>query len=462
MEEFIKENYLLNTKTARSLYRYASAMPIIDYHCHLSPKEIYEDKKFSTITEVWLGGDHYKWRLMRSAGIEERYITGDAADEEKFIAYAKALSLAIGNPLYEWSHMELKNYFGYSGSLDEASAKKVYKLANKKLKKLSARELIAASKVEVICTTDDPLDDLMYHQRLVKDEKRFKVLPTFRPDKIMNLNSDLWLGYIKDLEKISRISIKNYSDLLKAIKSRLDHFEKCGCRVSDHGLKRIPCREYKSTEISRIFRKALKKEKLTEVEEEKFMTATLFELMREYHARGWVAQLHYGVSRDNNTSLYKSLGTDCGGDHIGDNSGIDRLSRFLDMLERSDELPKTIIYSLDPNDNTAIDTVIASFQKGPVVSKLQHGSAWWFNDNYSGMMAHIKSLGEQGYLAGFVGMLTDSRSFLSYARHEYFRRILCLYLGELAETGRFPRDMKKLRKIVEDISYNNANEYFQF
>lgn len=462
MEEFIKSDYLLQTKTARALYKYASAMPIIDYHCHLSPKEIYEDKSFQNITELWLGGDHYKWRLMRSAGIEERYITGDAEAEEKFTAYAKALSLAIGNPLYEWSHLELKNYFGYAGILDEKTAQNVYKHSNKKLKKLSARELIATSGTVVVCTTDDPLDDLKYHRLLKKEEKRFSVLPTFRPDKVLKIDKEIWPDYIKELEKVSKVNIKSFSDLLEALRARLDYFSKNGCRISDHSLTEIPYQEYKEKEISRIFKKALKKETLDGKEIEKFMTAVLCELMREYHKRGWVAQLHYGVSRNSNTSLYKKLGSDCGGDHIASAASIDKLSKFLDMLDRDDALPKTIVYSLNPCDNTAIDTVLASFQKGPLKSKLQHGSAWWLNDNYHGIKEHLRSIGEQGYLAGFVGMLTDSRSFLSYARHEYFRRVLCAFLGELVEEGRYPKDMKKLRKIVEDISFNNAKEYFGF
>ena len=459
---FMKEDFLLNSKVAKELYSYASKMPIIDYHCHLSPLEIYEDKKFENITEIWLGGDHYKWRLMRSFGIEEEYITGNAPALDKFKAWAKTLSLAIGNPLYEWSHLELKNYFGYDGILNEKTYKEVWKLANEKLKDLSARKLIKQSNVKIVCTTDDPIDDLKYHKLLAKEKLGFKVYPTFRPDKVINIEKNNWLEYISSLEDVSKIKINNYEDLLKALKKRLTYFIKVGCKVSDHGLAYVPYIEYDNKEIDGLFKKALRGIKLNDEEIEKYKTSLLYELHKEYYKKGLVSQLHYGVKRDNSSYLLSYKGVDVGGDSIGDNASIDKLANFLNLLDKEDKLPKTIIYSLNPNDNTAIDTVMACFQKGPIKSKIQHGSAWWFNDNYEGMMNQLRSLATAGYLAGFVGMLTDSRSFLSYARHEYFRRILCEFIGSLVQDGRYPYDVKALKKIIEDISYNNAKNYFEF
>ena len=460
--KFIKKDFLLENEISKKLYSYASKMPIIDYHCHLSPKEIYEDKVFKNITELWLSGDHYKWRLMRSAGIEEKYITGDASDLDKFKMWAKTLSLAIGSPLYEWSHMELKNYFGFDEVLDETTYLKVWKLVNEKLKKLSARKLIKNSNVKVVCTTDDPIDDLKYHKLLDKENLGFKVYPAWRPDKIVDIEKNTWRDYLSSLEKVSKMDIKSYKDLLKALSKRLTYFSKVNCTVADHGLACVPYYEFTDKEIDNIFKKARKGIKLSSIEVEKYKTALLYELHKEYHKRGWVSQLHYGVKRNNNSHLFKTKGADVGGDSNGDSGNLNDLADFLDLLDREDKLPKTIIYSLNANDNVSIDTIMACFQKGPIISKLQHGSAWWFNDNFVGMMEHLNSLATQGYLAGFVGMLTDSRSFLSYARHEYFRRVLCRFLADLVNMGRFPKDYKKLKKIVEDISYNNTKEYFGF
>ena len=460
--KFISEDFLLNSKVAKQLYAYAKAMPIIDYHCHLSPKEIYEDKVFNNITELWLSGDHYKWRLMRSAGIEEKYITGDASDLDKFKMWARTLSLAIGSPLYEWSHLELKNYFGYDEILDESSYRQVWKLVNEQLKNLSARKLIKNSNVKVVCTTDDPIDDLKYHKLLAKEKLGFKVYPAWRPDKIVDIEKDTWRDYLTSLEKVSKMDIKSYEDLLKALRKRLNYFAKVNCTVADHGLANIPYYEYTDKEIEAIFKKALKGNKLDSIEVEKYKTSLLYELHKEYHKRGWVSQLHYGVKRNNNSHLFKTKGVDVGGDSNGDSGNLNDLADFLDLLDREDKLPKTIIYSLNSNDNVAIDTIMACFQRGPIKSKLQHGSAWWFNDNYTGMMEHLNSLAAQGYLAGFVGMLTDSRSFVSYARHEYFRRVLSNFIADLVDQGRFPNDEKKLKKIMENISYKNTKEYFGF
>ena len=462
MTTFIKDDFLLENEISKKLYSYAKKMPIIDYHCHLSPQEIYEDKKFENITELWLGGDHYKWRLMRSFGVEEKYITGDASAKDKFFAWAKTLSLAIGNPLYEWSHLELKNYFGYDGVLDENTAENVWNLCNEKLKDLSARKLIKNSNVTALCTTDDPLDYLNYHKMMQKEDLGFKVYPAFRPDKALYIEKDNWNEYLDKLSYVVGYKIESYQELLKALVDRIDYFENVGCSVSDHGLSYVPYEDFDDEKIEEIF-KARRDNKVLSIKEyDQFKTALLSDLMKQYHDRNWVCQLHYGVKRDNSTFLLNNKGNDVGGDSIGDSGNVDNLANFLDLLDKQDKLPKTIIYSLNPNDNTAIDTIMACFQKGPVKSKLQHGSAWWFNDNYDGMMDQLHSLATQGYLAGFVGMLTDSRSFLSYARHEYFRRVLCSFLGELVSKGRYPEDYDKLQKIVEDICYNNTKQYFGF
>ena len=462
MDKFITKDYLLSTETAKELYSYAEKMPIIDYHCHLSPKEIHEDKKFNNITELWLGGDHYKWRLMRASGVEEKYITGEASDKEIFFAWAKAISLAIGNPLYEWSHIELKNYFGFEGVLDEDSAEEVWNLANEKLKDLSAQKLIRNSNVEVVCTTDDPIDSLEYHKLMASQDLGFKVYPAWRPDKAMNIEKDDYKDYLSKLALVSEVTINNYEDLLKALKNRLDYFKSVGCSIADHGLSHVPHTTYNKEEIEDIFNKRINGKDLTNEEVEKFKTSLLKDLSVYYHDLEFVSQLHYGVKRDNNSKLLNKLGNDVGGDNIGDIASVNKLADFLDLLNKEDKLPKTIIYSLNPNDNTAITTVIASFQEGPTKAKIQHGSAWWFNDNYDGMWDQMHNLATQGYLAGFVGMLTDSRSFISYARHEYFRRVLCELIGDYVEKGRYPKDMNKLKKIIEDISYYNTKEYFGF
>ena len=459
---YITENYLLQSEIAQRLYSYAKKMPIIDYHCHLSPREIYEDRHFTNISELWLECDHYKWRLMRSAGIEEKYVTGNASDKEKFFAWAKALSLAIGNPLYEWSHLELKNYFGFEGVLDEDTAEEVWQLTSEKLKDLSARTLIRNSRVEVICTTDDVTDDLYYHKKLAEEDLGFKVYPTWRPDRVLYVEKEDWNTCIDLLEKVSGIKIDSFAKLLEALDKRMDYFSETGCKVADHGLPYIPDEEYTLEELEDLFMRRRKGDVLDQKQIDQYRTALLYHLMKQYHERKWAAQIHFGVIRDNSTYLLKVFGKDAGGDNIGSGGNIDCLARFLDRLDKTDELPRIILYSLNPNDNIAIDTIIASFQRGPLRARIQHGSAWWFSDNYDGMRDQMRTLASQGYLAGFVGMLTDSRSFVSYARHEYFRRVLCGLLAEYVEQGRFPEDYDKLKKIVEDICYNNAKEYFGF
>lgn len=464
MKAFMDKDFLLYTETAKHLYHdYAEPMPIIDYHCHLNPQEIYEDKTFANITQVWLYGDHYKWRIMRAHGVEEKYITGDASDREKFQKWAETLGMAIGNPLYHWSHLELRNYFGYEGVLNGDTAEEVWQLCNEKLKTLSARQMIAQSNVTHICTTDDPKDDLKYHELMASDESlQVKVMPAWRPDKAMNMQTTDYLEYLALLEKASGKEIDTYDAFKEVLVDRLDYFAAHNCTVSDHGLDYVMYEPYSEEEVKEIFAKRLRKEALTPTEIRKFKTAFLLFMGCEYAKRDWVMQLHYGVIRDNNSKVFAKLGPDAGIDSIGTSAPISELAYFLDALAAQDALPKTIIYSLNPIDNTAIETIMACFQEGPTVSKMQHGSAWWFNDHKKGMTDQLTSLANEGMLADFVGMLTDSRSFLSYARHEYFRRVLCSLVGTWVEDAEYPNDEKALKTIIEGISYNNAKAYFKF
>ena len=454
----MNSDFLLSTETARNLYHdYAAGMPIIDYHCHLDPKEIYEDRRFENITQVWLGGDHYKWRLMRSAGVAERFITGDASDREKFQKWAETLSLAIGNPLYHWSHLELRNYFGYDGVLNGDTAEEVWSLCNEKLKILSARKLIMDSNVQVICTTDDPADSLEWHKKIAEDKSfSVQVLPSFRPDKALGIEKADYPDYLNRLGEIN-----SYAQLLDVLKTRLTFFVSLGCRVSDHGLDAVPFAPATDEEVEAIFQKRLGGALPTALEAKQFKTALLLALGREYHRLGVVMQLHFGVIRDNSKRVFKALGPDAGVDSIGDAVSITDLAAFLNALDETDALPKTILYSLNPNDNAAIVSVMGAFQTGEAVSKVQHGSAWWFSDHKRGMIDQLTNLAAGGYLAGFVGMLTDSRSFLSYARHEYFRRILCDLIGTWVENGEYPNDDAALRAIVEGVCYTNAQRYFK-
>ena len=457
MKAFMDRDFLLSTETAKHLYHdFAADMPIIDYHCHLDPKEIYEDRQFENITQVWLGGDHYKWRLMRSAGVEERYITGDASDREKFQKWAETIGLAIGNPLHHWSHLELKNYFGYEGALNGDTAEEVWQLCNEKLKGLSARKLIVNSKVKALCTTDDPADSLEWHRKIAADESfGVKVLPSFRPDKALGIEKAEYLDYLKRLGEI-----ESFAQLCDALLARLDFFCSLGCRVSDHGMDAVPFAPASGEEVEAIFRRRLAGQMPSALEEQQFKTALLLVLGRAYARKGLVMQIHFGVIRDNAKRVFRALGPDAGIDSIGDQASIRSLAAFLNALDETDELPKTILYSLNPHDNAAIETVMGAFQNGSAVGKLQHGSAWWFNDHKQGMTEQMTSLANEGFLAGFVGMLTDSRSFLSYARHEYFRRILCELLGSWVENGEYPNDDKALKTIVQGICVKNAERYF--
>lgn len=464
MKAFMDKDFLLSTETAKKLYHeYAAVMPVLDYHCHLNPQEIYEDRKFDNITQVWLGGDHYKWRQMRSNGVEEKYITGDAPDREKFQKWAETLEMAIGNPLYHWSHLELKKYFGYEGYLCGDTAEEVWNLCNEKLKDLSARKLIQMSNVTLVCTTDDPVDSLEWHKKIAEDETfDVQVLPAWRPDKAMNLEKADYLDYLARLSEVSKVKVDSFASLIAALKNRMDFFAERGCSISDHGMEYVMYAPASEEEIEAIFAKRLAGEKVSREEELKFKTAYMVALGKEYHKKNWVMQLHYGVKRDNNSSIFNKLGPDAGIDSISNYTPSAELADYLNALAATDELPKTIIYSLNPIDNAAIGTTIGCFQSSEAVGKIQQGSAWWFNDHKTGMTEQMTSLASLGLLGNFVGMLTDSRSFLSYTRHEYFRRIMCELIGGWVENGEYPADYKTLEKIVKGISYNNAVRYFGF
>ncbi|MBQ3021726.1 MAG: glucuronate isomerase [Clostridia bacterium] len=464
MKKFMDKNFLLETKTAQKLYHdFAKNKMIYDYHCHLSPKEIYEDKQYSNITEIWLAGDHYKWRFMRSMGTEERCCTGDATDFEKFMAYAKAVQYAIGNPLYHWTHLELQRYFGIDEYLTEKNAEKIWNEANAQISEggFSARELIKKSNVALIATTDDPTDTLEYHQKLAED-KNFttRVVPTYRPDNVLGIEKDTFAQYIVKLEDSTGVEVKDIESLKKALVITLDKFESVGCKISDHSASAMPFIVADEKEVNAIYKKALKGKAVTEKEAEIYKTAIMLFLGKEYAKRNWAMQLHLSPLRNNNTRMFEKLGADVGFDSIDDPIQAKTLSSFLNELDKEDLLPKTILYTLNPKDNFVLGTMLGNFQTGGVKGKIQFGSAWWFNDHRDGMEEQMKALANLGALSAFVGMLTDSRSFTSYPRHEYFRRILCNILGTWVENGEFPEDYDLLGKIVEGISYDNAASYF--
>lgn len=465
MKEFMGKDFLLSTKTAEELYAISEKMPIIDYHCHINPQEIAEDRKFENITQVWLGGDHYKWRQMRSNGVEEKYITGDASDREKFQKWAETLEKAIGNPLYHWSHLELQRYFDYHGVLNGETAEEVWNLCNEKLQQddMSVRNIILKSNVEVIGTTDDPVDSLEWHKKLAEDETfNVKVVPSWRPDKAMNIEKVDFVSYINTLAEVSGVEIKTFEDLKAAIKNRMEFFHEVGCRASDHGLDFVMYAPESEEAIEAIFAKRMAGEEVTELEMNQYKTAFMVFVGKEYHRLGWAMQLHYGCKRNNNTLMFNKLGADTGFDCINNYAPAAQLADFLNALVTTEQLPKTIIYSLNPADNAVIGTIIGCFQDSTAVGKIQHGSAWWFNDHKVGMQDQMISLGNLGLLGNFIGMLTDSRSFLSYTRHEYFRRILCDLVGTWVENGEYPNDKKALTEIIEGISYRNAARYFGF
>lgn len=465
MKQFMDKDFLLSTQSAKDLYHnYAAKMPIVDYHCHINPQEIYEDRKFDTITQVWLGGDHYKWRQMRSNGVEEKYITGDATDREKFQKWAETMPKLIGNPLYHWSHLELQRYFGYTGYLNGDTAEEVWNLCNEKLHQdsMSVRNLIRQSNVTLICTTDDPADTLEWHQKIAADSSfEVKVLPAWRPDKAMNVEKPDFAAYIAKLSAVSSMEIKDFASLKAALKNRMEFFTSQGCCVSDHALEYVMYVPADDAELDAIFAKSVSGKAVTKEEELKYKTAFMIFAAKEYNRMGWIMQLHYGCKRDNNAFMFEQLGPDTGFDCINNYAPSAQMADYLNALSATDEIPKTIIYSLNPNDNASIGTILGCFQS-QYPGKIQQGSAWWFNDHKTGMTDQMTSLANLGCLGNFIGMLTDSRSFLSYTRHEYFRRILCELVGGWVDNGEYPDDQKALKEIIEGISYNNAMKYFGF
>ncbi|WP_151734257.1 glucuronate isomerase [Paenibacillus tengchongensis] len=461
---FLNDDFLLTTDTAKALFhQHAKEMPIIDYHCHLDPKEIYEDRPFANLTAAWLYGDHYKWRLMRANGVPESHITGDASDYDKFLAWARTLPKAVGNPLYSWTHLELRRFFGVDTPLNEENAPAIWEEVNRKLAEpeFTRRGLIRSSKVKVICTTDDPVDTLEYHRLLKEEETTFSVFPTFRPDKALNIDAPGFADWLAKLTEASGVQVNSYSALLEALRGRVDFFHENGCRLSDHALDVLRYRAGDEGECERILAKRLSGETLSPEEITLYRTELLTALIGFYHDKGWTMQLHIHAYRNNNTPMFRKLGPDTGYDGLNDLPLTESLSQLLDRAECGSGLPKTILYSLNPGDYPSLLALMGCYQKD-TVGKFQLGSGWWYNDTYSGMRQQMTLLAEGGLLGNFVGMLTDSRSFLSYTRHEYFRRVLCGLLGELADRGEAPDDAALLGKLVEDISYNNAAGYFGF
>lgn len=468
MKNFIHKDFLLETDAAKELYhKHAAHQPIIDYHCHLNPEQIARDHQFENLGELWLEGDHYKWRAMRTNGIKERYCTGkDTSYREKFEKWAETVPYTMRNPLYHWTHLELKTAFGVDELLNPKTAKHIYDLCSEKLRtpEFSARGLIRRYHVEVVCTTDDPVDSLEHHIALQKEGFEIKVLPTWRPDKAMAVeNPAEYRKYLDKLSEVSGIAISNFSDLMAALRNRHDFFASVGCKLSDHGVEELYAVEYLQSEIETIFNKVLSGCELTKEEVLKFKSAMLYEGAIMDWEKGWTQQFHYGAIRNNNTRLFKQVGPDAGFDSIGDFTVAKTMSRFFDSLDRDDRLTKTIIYNLNPRDNDLVAAMIGNFQDGSVAGKMQFGSGWWFLDQKMGMEAQINSLSNLGLLSRFVGMLTDSRSFISFPRHEYFRRILCNLIGMDIEKGLLPlSEIEFIGQMVENISYTNAKEFFEF
>ena len=465
MHPFMGKDFLLSTSSAVRLYHdYAENMPIADYHCHINPREIYEDKHFENIFQVWLSGDHYKWRVMRSNGVPEEYITGNMPEREKFQKFAEALPRCIGNPMYHWCHLELQRYFDYYGVLNGETAEEVWNLANKKLQEpdMGVRGLIAKSNVAFIGTTDDPIDSLEWHEKLQTDPTmQTLVAPSFRPDKAVNIDKPGFAEYIKKLSDVVGYEINDIKSLKKALSDRIEYFHAHGCKASDHGLDRTVYAACTEEQADAAFCSAISGVEISANQAEAFKTVILKHCASEYAAHNWAMQLHFNCLRNPNSKMYAVLGPDTGYDVIGPDNGIHRLCKFLDELNREDKLPKTILYSLDSGDNGALATVLGAFQGAGVQGKMQHGSAWWFNDNKTGMQEQLVNLANLSILGNFIGMLTDSRSFLSYTRHEYFRRILCDLLGKWIENGEYPADYEFVGSMVQDICYNNAKKYFE-
>ena len=476
MKAFIDKDFLLETETAKHLFHdYAKKQPLADYHCHLNPKEIWEDRRFNNIVEVWLGGrnpdgsyagDHYKWRMMRSNGIDEEYITGSKPAYERFVKLAEALEMAIGNPMYHWCHLELQQFFGVYEPLTVESAPRIWEHCNKLLQEdpdMTARGLIRKANVALVGTTDDPIDDLQWHEKIAADASiEFKVLPSYRPDKAVNIHKDGFLPYMEKLAKsVGKEKLSNMQEVLDALVTRLEYFHAHGCKASDHGLDYVPFVKCTLEEADAAYQKALRGEKLTVEEIEGYQTTILLCLGKAYHRLNIAMQLHYSCLRNNNERIFRLMGPDTGVDAIAQNTCGGNIAQLLSALDLEGKCPKTVLYSLNPVDNAQLGSLIGCFQDSTIPGKIQHGSAWWFNDTKSGMEEQMKSLANLGLLGNFIGMLTDSRSFLSYARHDYFRRILCNLIGNWVENGEYPNIDASLKKIVEGVSFKNAARYFE-
>jgi glucuronate isomerase len=467
MKKFLSDDFLLQTKTAKTLYHdFAKEMPIIDYHCHLSPRDIAENRQFENLTKVWLEGDHYKWRAMRTHGVSEYYCTGMASDYEKFMKWAETVPYTMRNPLYHWTHLELKKFFGIDKILNPATAQEIFEICNEMLSKpeFTTKGILKSMKVETVCTTDDPMDSLEYHQLIADENFGTAIFPTFRPDKaIVEIdNPEKFNAYLDKLQQVSGIEIRKFKHLQEALNDRIDFFHGIGCRLADHGLETIYAEEFKESEIKEIFRTVREGKSIKGKEALKLKSAILAFLGERYAEKGWTQQFHLGALRNNNSRMKETLGADAGFDSIGDNAIAAPLAKFLDFLDSNDRLAKTIIYNLNPKDNEVIATMLGNFNDGSLRGKIQFGSAWWFLDQKDGMEKQLNTLSNMGLLSCFVGMLTDSRSFLSYSRHEYFRRILCNLLGNDIENGELPNDMAWIGKMVQDICYFNAKNYFNF
>lgn len=463
--KFINDNFLLENKYAEELYHnYSKNQPIIDYHNHLSPKHIAENTIFDNITQVWINGDHYKWRAMRTLGINEQFITGNGSDKDKFMNWAKTVPYTMRNPLYHWTHLELARYFDITDLLNEKSAEGIYEQASAKINSpaFSTQNLLTKVNAEFVCTTEDPIDTLEYHQQLAKSDFKTKVSTAFRPDKAILILVEGYNDYVDTLGQVAGVVINTYADLCTALINRIDYFDKNGCKLCDHGLDQIYFENFTESEVNGIFKKKRENAVLSNEEALKFQSAILLFLSETYHQYGWVQQFHLGALRNNNARMHRILGPDTGWDSIGDYPQAQKLSGFLNALDSKDKLTKTIIYNLNPADNEVMATMIGNFNDGSVKGKVQFGSGWWFLDQKDGMTKQLNALSNMGLISCFIGMLTDSRSFLSFPRHEYFRRILCNLLGDEIKRGELPNDMEWIGKMVSDISYNNAKEYFKF
>ena len=475
MKTFMDQDFLLETDTAKHLYHdFASKMPLADYHCHLNPQEIYEDRRFRNLTEVWLGGmdengvlagDHYKWRLLRANGVSEDYVTGNKPPYERFLKFAQVLEIAIGNPMYHWCHLELQRFFGVTEPLTAESAPRIWEHCNKLLQEapdMTARGLIRKANVAFIGTTDDPVDTLQWHDKIAADDTiDVQVCPSFRPDKAMNLHKDGFVSYMEALaSSVGKARLETVQEVCDALVQRIEYFHAHGCRASDHGFEYVPFRRISMEEADDIYQKALQGESLTPQEIDGYQTTLMLAIGKAYHRLGIVMQLHYSCLRNTNTRMFHTLGADAGYDAMAQNTCGGNIAQLLSALDETEQCPKTILYSLNPADNEQLGTLIGGFQDDITPGKIQHGSAWWFNDNKRGMEDQMTSLANLGLLGNFVGMLTDSRSFLSYPRHEYFRRILCNLVGKWVENGEYPNIDASLKKIIEGISFENAKRYF--